>query len=85
MITERKVFGKIEILPDGEIQLREDTIIERDGVEISRLYHRRVIEPDITHNEVDGRLIRIIGIVWTPEVIEEYKKKKVERGRGLLR
>jgi len=77
MITERKIFGKIEILEDGQIQLREDTIIERDGIELIRIYHRRALEPGMdTSNETDKRLKAIIGVIWTPEMIEEYKKNK---------
>jgi len=33
-LTERKEIGKMEILPDGIIQVRTDTVIERDGVEV---------------------------------------------------
>ena len=45
-LTERTEIGSINVLPMGQIQVRTDTIIERDGVEISRTYHRHVVEPD---------------------------------------
>ncbi len=80
MLTERKIFGKIEILPDGQIQLREDTIVERDGVVLTSLYHRRVLEPDMdVTGETDRRLQSIIAAIWTPEVINEYRRVKAER------
>jgi hypothetical protein len=44
-LTERKEIGSIEVLPLGQIQVRTDTVIDRDGVEISRTYHRHVLEP----------------------------------------
>ena len=84
MITERTEFGKIEILADGQIQLREDTVIERDGVEISRLYHRRVLEPSETHTETNPRVRTAISAFWTPDVIEEFKRKKAQRERETL-
>ena len=44
-LTERTVEDKIEIVGDYKhIQVRTATIIERDGVEISRSYHRHVIQ-----------------------------------------
>ena len=29
--TEEKIIGHRDILPDGQIQIREDTIIRKDG------------------------------------------------------
>ena len=77
MLTERIIIGKLEILEDGQIQVRQDTVIERDGVEISRLYHRRVLEPSITvPEESDTRIGAIAAVVWTPEVIATYEEKR---------
>lgn len=45
-LTERRVMGHIGVLPDGTLELREDIIIERDGVEIARSIHRRTIGRD---------------------------------------
>ena len=46
-LTERTVEDKIEIVGEFKhIQVRTATIIERDGVEISRSFHRHVIAPD---------------------------------------
>ena len=42
--TER-VELKEEILPNQTIQLRAATIVERDGVEVGRSYHRTVFTP----------------------------------------
>ena len=43
-LTERTIIDKIEIVGDFKhIQCRHATVIERDGVEISRSFHRHVI------------------------------------------
>ena len=50
-LTERTIIDKYEIVGDFKhIQCRHATIIERDGVEISRSFHRHVIAPsdDVT-------------------------------------
>ena len=39
---------KEEILPNQTIQLRTATIVERDGVEVGRQYHREVFHPVAT-------------------------------------
>jgi len=76
MLTEKVVLGKIEVLEDGQIQLRQDTVIERDGVEIHRAYHREVLEPGQNVAQRPNRLKDIAGVVWTPEVIDQFRKKK---------
>ena len=78
MITERQAVGKIEVLEDGQLQLREDTVIERDGVEIARTYHRLVLAPgEFTRAaEKAQRVQDVAALIWTPEVIEAYEEKQ---------
>ena len=83
MLTKRTEFGKIEILPDGQIQLREDTVIEEDGVELSRLYHRAVLEPKTDASHPDVRVSAVAAILWTPEVVDAYEKKKADNAKVL--
>jgi len=46
-LTEETAQDKIEIVGDFKhIQVRTATIIKKDGVEISRTFHRHVVAPD---------------------------------------
>ena len=46
-LTEETEQDKIEIVGDFKhIQVRTATIIKKDGVEISRSFHRHVVAPD---------------------------------------
>ena len=46
-LTEETVQDKLEIVGDYKmIQVRTATIIKKDGVEISRSFHRHVVAPD---------------------------------------
>ena len=46
-LTEETEQDKIEIIkPFNHIQVRTATIIKKDGVEISRSFHRHVVAPD---------------------------------------
>lgn len=77
MITKRQEYAKIEILVDGQIQLRLDTVIEEDGIEISRTYHRSVLAPgDDISKVTDARIAVITPILWTQAVIDSYKQKQ---------
>ena len=54
MTLEKKVFvDKLEILPEQKIvQVRTATIITDNGVEISRSFHRSVLNPN---DDVSGQ------------------------------
>lgn len=54
-LTEETIEDKIEIVGSGGwkcIQVRDATIIKRDNVEINRSYHRHVVMPDISSDDL---------------------------------
>ncbi len=71
-LTERTEIGSIEVLPMGQIQVRTDTIIERDGVELSKSYHRHVVEPDSDTSNEDQRVKDVANTVHTLAVKQAW-------------
>jgi hypothetical protein len=73
-LTERTTDDKIEIVGDYKhIQVRQATIIERDGVEISRSFHRRVVGPlDNVSGETD-EIKALAALLHTAEVKAAYQ------------
>ena len=61
-----------EILPNQTIQLRTATIVERDGVEVGRQYHRTVFVPGSDVSDAPEEVRAIAGVLWTPEVVSAY-------------
>lgn len=76
MIEKKLVIGKIDILEDGQLQVREDTVILDDAKEITRLYYRYVLEPGDDVKNKDKRVQDVSALIWTIEVITEFKRKK---------
>jgi hypothetical protein len=72
-LTERIEIGSREVLPNGMIQVRTDTVIERDGVEVSRSFHRHVIVPGDDVSGEDASVQTVANAVHTAEVIEAYR------------
>ena len=72
-ITERQVIGQRAVLPDGQIQVRTDTIIDRDGVEIARSYHRRVVVPGDDLAAMPPEVRRLAQVEHTPAVVAAYR------------
>lgn len=76
MAYEEKVGYTMEVLEDGQIQVRKVTRVLKDGVEIAKQYHRHVLAPgDDTTTQAD-RVKAVAATVWTKEVVDEYKAKK---------
>jgi len=72
-LTERTEIGSREVLADGQIQVRTDLIVLRDGVEISRSYHRHVIAPGDDVSGEDASVQTVANAVHTDAVIAAYR------------
>jgi hypothetical protein len=72
-LNERSEIGSREVLSDGQIQVRTDTVIERDGVEISRTYHRHVVVPGQDVSKEDLSVQRLAKAEHTAARIAAYK------------
>jgi hypothetical protein len=71
--TERQEY-KLEILPPYSIiQCRRADIIEKDGVEVGRSYHRHVRCPGDDVSGDCAELQAVASSLWTPEVIAAYQ------------
>tara|TARA_R100000789_G_C2988217_1_gene145359 strand:+ start:634 stop:897 length:264 start_codon:yes stop_codon:yes gene_type:complete len=76
-ITKSIEIGSIEVVGIYKaIQVRADTVVKEDGNEISRSYHRHVIHPDISAEnlaleDVDVQAVANSGI-WTQAVKDAW-------------
>ena len=72
-LTEDTIVDSIDVLPDGQIQVRKANRVFRDGVEISKAYHRHVVSPGDALALEDSRVADIGAVVHTAEVIAAFK------------
>ena len=78
--TERSEH-KLEIVPPYSIiQCRREDIIEKDGVEVGRTYHRHVRVPGEDVSGDCAELQAVAAALWTPEVVAAYKASIVTPG-----
>ena len=82
-LTETQENDKIEVVNKWTIQVRNATIIKKDGVELTRSFHRKVLTPgtldasdnlvdtDISGEDVDVQAIA--NAAWTTQVKADYK------------
>jgi hypothetical protein len=72
-LTETTKVDQIEVVENGSIQIRTATIIEKDGTEISRTFHRHVKHPGQDVSNEDSKVQAIAATIWTEEVIAAYQ------------
>ena len=78
-LTEETVQDKIEIVGDYKIiQVRTATVIKRDGVEISRSFHRHVVAPDSDTSGESDDVKAIAAQVHTDAIKTAYAKHLAE-------
>ena len=82
-LTETQENDKIEVVNKWNIQVRNATIIKKDGVELTRSFNRKVLTPgtlDASDNLVDTDISgedadvqAICNAAWTTQVKADYK------------
>jgi len=58
---------------NGSLGVREDTVITDDGNEVSRNFHRKVLQPGSSLEGEDARVVAVANAVWTDEVVAAYQ------------
>ena len=82
-LTESQENDKIEVTQRWNVGVRNATIIKKDGVELTRSFHRKVLLPgslDSSDNLVDTNISgedsdvqAICNAAWTTQVKADYK------------
>ena len=71
-LIEKQIVDKVEILESNSIQVRTANVIEKDGVEITRTFHRHVVHPSNDISGEDAKVQAVANAVWTEEIIAAY-------------
>ena len=87
-ITKTTEVGQVEVVGEHKfVQVRTDTVIKEDGTELSRTYHRHVLQPgdldgsdnlvDTDISSEDSSVQAIANAVWTQAVKDAWKAKLI--------
>jgi hypothetical protein len=79
MALEKQVEEHLEILPNGNIQIKTVTKIIDDGVVIATNNHRSVCEPGDVVLDKSERVKDIATVLWKPEVIAAHQAEKAAK------
>ena len=74
-LSESIEYDKIEVVGEyATIQVREATVIKKDGKELTRSFHRYVLHSDADISSEPSEVQAICNAVWTNEVKEAWTK-----------
>jgi hypothetical protein len=76
-LIEKQIVDLVELVQSNHIQVRTANIIEKDGTEIARTFHRHVLAPGDDLTNQDPKVQAIANAVWTEEVIAAYQASLV--------
>jgi hypothetical protein len=79
MLNEKRAVDKVEVVINKFIQVRECVIIEKNGVEMARNYHRVSFNPLSDISKMPKEAQDIAKVVWTDQVKNAYKKELEEK------
>jgi len=88
-ITKETVVDRIEVLEMGQVQIRTATKVIEDGTELTRTYHRHVLDPSNkasgswADTDISGEATRVQAVAnatWTDAVKKAYQDMKDAEG-----
>lgn len=72
-LEKQTLVGGLTVNANGSLGVREDTVITDDGNEVSRNFHRKVLQPGDPLDGEDARVVSVANAVWTDEVVAAYQ------------
>ena len=79
-ITKETQIGKIEVVGKYKsVQVRTDTVIVEDGIELSRKYDRHSLMPDADISNEHSEVQAVCNAVWTQDVKDAYATFKANQ------
>jgi len=77
MALTKRIENKLEIQPNGVVQVRTATVIEEDGVDIATNYHRKILLPNQDVTAEAAEIQAVCAVVWTTEKVAAYEASVV--------
>ena len=72
-LTKQITVDRIEVLELGQLQVRTATVVSENGTELSRSFHRHVLEPGDDTTGQDDRVVAVAAAAWTPAAVTAWE------------
>ena len=71
-LSKSTIVDRIEVLESAQLQVRTATVISEGGVELSRTFHRHVLNPGDDTTGQDDRVAAVAAATWTTDVVDAW-------------
>jgi hypothetical protein len=79
-IIKETLIGQMEIVGKYKsVQVRTDTIVKEDDLELSKSYHRHVLHPDADISAEHSEVQAVCNAVWTQDVKDAWATFKANQ------
>jgi len=83
-LTKTIKVDKVEVVgPYRAVQVRMATVVDEDGTELSRTFHRHVLHPDDDVTGEDAEVQAVCAAVWTDDVKAAYTEFRAAQAEDL--
>ena len=69
---------QIEVVANGNVQVRTKTAVLEDGEEITRSFHRHIVAPGDDYSAEDARVQAICAATHTADVVAAYAEAQAK-------
>ena len=88
-LTKTTEIDQVEVVgPYKHVQVRTATVVKEDGTELSRSFHRKVLDPgsldgsdNLVNRDISGETTEVQGIcnaVWTSTIKDAWKAELIK-------
>lgn len=82
-LTKETVVDKYEVVGEfKKLQIRDAVVIKEDGVELSRAFSRRVLNPMNSVASESAEIQQLTAILWTDEIKTAFSASLAEELGG---
>ena len=83
-LSKTITIDKIEVVGEYKaVQVRTATVVDEDGTELSRSFHRHVVHPDSDITGEDAEVQAVCNAVWTDAVKAAWTEHKAAQAAAL--
>lgn len=75
-LSKKTIVDLIEVVENGCVQVRTNTLILENNTQISNSLHRHVVAPGDDYSQEDDRVKAICAAIQTPEVVAQYQAQQ---------
>lgn len=83
-LTKSVEVNSVTVLGSGQLQVQMATVINEDGNELSRTFHRHVVEPGDDLSKEDSLVAKIGAVVHTAALVTAFQIQREDQLKALV-